>query len=106
MTYEQNGSVDLGDHPREVVPVTPAQAPQRIRRDQHWHALADELVVQTTKARCVSERAVNENDGGISHSNYPLKSGIGVLKRVLLLPTARVGPDSLEKSAPSNGEGL
>jgi len=29
--------------------------------------LAEELVIQTTKAGCVSEGAVDKNNGGISH---------------------------------------
>src|SRR5262249_42512955 len=69
VTDEQDRSVDLVDHPLEGVAVAAGQSAQRIRRRDHRHVFAEQLVVQTAKAGCVSERAVDENNGGISHSN-------------------------------------
>jgi hypothetical protein len=72
VTDEQDRSVDLIDHALEVLAVAAAQAAQRIRRSDDHHVFAAKLVAQAAKARRISERAVDENDGGISHCGLPL----------------------------------
>jgi hypothetical protein len=74
MTDEQDRLVDLIDHALEVLPVAAAQAAQRIRRSDHRDAFAEKLVVQAAKAGRISERAVDEDDGGVSHCQVPLSS--------------------------------
>ena len=74
MTDEQDRPVDLTDHGLEVIPVAAGQASQRVRRSDDRHALAEKFVVQAAKARSVSERAVDQNNGGISHRKLPLSN--------------------------------
>jgi hypothetical protein len=67
MTDQQDRSVDLINHGLDVFTVAAAQTAQRVRRSDDRHVFAEELVIQTAKAGCVSERAVDQNNGGISH---------------------------------------
>src|SRR4051794_4549520 len=69
---QQNRSVDFLDHAFEVLAVAAGQPAQRVRRGDHRGLFAEKLVVKTTEARCVSKRAVDEDDGGIgiSHGDY------------------------------------
>jgi hypothetical protein len=60
VTDQQDRPVDLVNHSLEVLTVAAAEAAQRVRRSDDCHVFAEELVVQTAKAGCVSERAVDE----------------------------------------------
>ena len=79
MTDEQDGPVDLVDHALEIVAVAASQSSQRVRRSDDRQVFAEKLVVQAAKAGCVSERAVDENDGGITHFNHLAPSRIECL---------------------------
>jgi len=74
MSDEQDRSVDLIDHALQVIAVAAAQTTKRIRWSDDRHLFAEKLVVQAAKAGRVSERAVDENDGGISHCVTPFES--------------------------------
>jgi hypothetical protein len=67
MTDQQDRPGDLTNHGLEAVAVAAVETAQRVRRSDHRHVFAEKLVIQTTKAGRVSERAVDENNGWISH---------------------------------------
>ena len=71
MTGQQDRPADLFDHGLEVLTVAAGQAAQRVRRSQDRHVFAEELVMQAAKPGCVRERAVDENNGGVSHFLSP-----------------------------------
>jgi hypothetical protein len=52
----------------EVLAVAAAQTAQRVRGSHDRYVFGEKLVVQTTKTGCVSERAVDENDGWTSQA--------------------------------------
>src|SRR3984885_6447291 len=80
MTDEQDGSIDLTDHGLEVLAVAAGQAPQWIRRSDDREVFAEKLVVQTAKTGRVSERAVDQDNGGISHRKLPLSDRVSVTR--------------------------
>ena len=71
VTDEQDRPVDLIDDALELLGVAAAQTAQRVRRSDDRHVFAEELVIQAAKAGCVSKRAVDEDNGGISHLQSP-----------------------------------
>jgi hypothetical protein len=71
MTDQQDRPVDPSNNSLDVLTVAAAETAQRIRRSDDRHVFAKELVIQTTKARRVGERAVDENNGGTSHFYSP-----------------------------------
>jgi hypothetical protein len=70
MTDEQHRAADLVDHAPEVLAVASAQPAQRIRRSDDRLRLSEKLVVQTAKAGCVSERAVDGTVVGAAIANH------------------------------------
>jgi hypothetical protein len=105
MTDEQDGPVDLTDHSLEVLAVPAAQTSQRVRRSDHRHTFAEKLVVQTAKAGRVSERAVDQDDGGISHGKLPFQSderAITITDRPLVVksPNERATTTLVESQQP------
>src|SRR5262249_49399172 len=86
MTDEQHGPVDLTDDLLEVFAVAARQATQRIRRGEDRYVFLDQPVVQRAKAGCVSERAVDEDDGWTGHADYPLVVGFRAGSAGAVLP--------------------
>src|SRR5262249_21362050 len=64
MTDQQDRPVDLINHRLEVVTVAAAQTAQRVRRGDHPHVFAEEVVVHAAGAGGIRARAVDENDSG------------------------------------------
>jgi len=60
MTDQQDRPADLTNHGPEVRTVAAAETPQRVRRSDDRYVFAEELVIQTAKAGCVSERRGRE----------------------------------------------
>jgi hypothetical protein len=79
MTDEQDWPTDLLDYALEILAVAAGQAAQRVRRSDDRDVFAEKFVVQTTKAGCVGERTVDENDRWISPCELPFESGTGRL---------------------------
>jgi hypothetical protein len=67
MTDQQDRRVDLTNHSFGVLTVAAAETTQGVRWSDDPHVFADEFVIQTAKAGCIRERAVHENNSGISH---------------------------------------